>query len=185
VGDTELNSSKNNISKNITDYPTVPSNPWFNLEFIMPWNASDLIVYSLGFETNASGSPTAQTALSTVKSVNSSVGGRVAPQVVGQIDPDSPTVRWYFGNIPSLPIIFERNYSVMFMINDSTALADGLVSIPINVSEAMEAYSFNWTVTEEFNTNSLLLTAGTIYGGILNYSSTTYKIPFYVMGYTG
>ena len=166
------------------DENTTPSDGAFNLVFEVPFNESYMIIYSLGFETNASGNPPAIGALSTSKTINSSIGGILAPNVITKYDTDNPTVKHYFGNVPHLPIVYERNYSMMFMLNVSD-IAGELVSIPINITAKMESYSFNWTSFEGLNNQSLFLTAGTISGGILNNSLTNnYSIEFYVSDYT-
>ena len=73
---------------------------------------------------------------------------------------------------------------MMFMMNNTCE--GNLVSVPINLTEKMEAYLYQWTNYATLSYTSLYLTAGTIYGGLLNdTSSTSYNIPFYISNYTG
>jgi hypothetical protein len=165
---------------------TTPSYPWFDLNFVLPQadSTGGQTVYSLGFETNASGGTvTAQGVPTVILSANGSIGGIVAPMVLSMYDNQNPLVKNYFGAI-SLPMIYNRSYGLLFMLNTSVS-AGQAVDIPFNLSEKMEAYSVNWTLFEHFNNQSLLLTVGTIYGGIIEFNSTQYEIPFYVTDYTG
>lgn len=155
---------------------TVPTSDLFNVTFIAPFNGS--VVYALSFNQNVS-SNTPRDALVTSTSV-SVVNYSVAPSALGYYswasnDYYARTVKSYFGNIPSLPMPY-RNFTVYFIL-DQFNLGGKLVTIPVNLTTEINAYA-PWA---GFNSSSLILTGGSIYGGTIPYNSTQDDIPFYVV----
>lgn len=151
----------------------------FHLLFNVPWNESSHVIYSLGFETNTSNPGVSEEAYLTAGTPDQSINATLAPQVISYWDTSNAFVRYSFGYVPNLPIVHNRSYSLMFMLNASNK-AGSIANITINITEKMEAASTNWTLSEAPNTSTFLLTAGTIYGGLLEYNSSQYEIPFYL-----
>lgn len=168
------------LEYSLASYTTTPSNPWFDIIFPIYYDVPFLIM-SLGFETNVTGVNTTTIVAANMSGViNTSAEYQVAYNVLSQYDKYSyfyEIVKYQFG-AQDLPDIYERNYSLM--IQPTSGYVGNLLRIPVNLSEAMEAYSYEWTKVEEPNLNSLLLTTGTIYGGTLDTN-----VPFVVDTYTG
>ena len=150
-----------------------------SITFIVPANGSLIFVINgnVSTDTFSPYTPLSNSGLT----VNTSIGGIVAPNSLTQTDIDSGTyfadsVKAYFGNVPALPDVYNRTYGLMFMLNDTTA-AGKYVRVSMNATALMNAYD-----GKAINTNSTILTMGSIYGGRIDYNATRVDIPIFVEG---
>jgi hypothetical protein len=153
----------------------IPCNgEYVDLKFKIPYNNTE-VIYVLNF--NLDGYQVNCTPDTLVVN-NTGLGTNLAPNAVSLYDQSgyyTGLVKAHFGNIPDLPMMYGKNYSVMFMLTTPTKQND-VANITIDLGNKLRAYSTNID-PEQINKCSMTLTVGTMYGGILPAEPIVYEIP--------
>jgi len=167
------------------DYYLIPSNATnLTLSFVVPFNSNHTI-YILGFETNSSDSEQLKNStfsnVPTTPRMNVDVKGASALSIfdVNTLNYYDRQVKASLGNPYRLPDVYNRTYAVFFMLNNTVGINE-TVAVNLSMNDLMEAYSFQSTNVSKWRTSSPYLTAGTFYGGTVNYSDSIIGVPFEV-----